>query len=210
MFELWLAALKSTPNSARYWQTSRLPDPQAQCAVVHPREFRACRAMKRLDEALLCFSKAKKGRFHNYLRALARGTVTQLHEEGRRLRVDSGCEAAAAGRLTQCRRLDYSHYHEQITDHDDWTKCMASLSIVLSFTGRSLSAEQVCRMVTVLIGSATQALPSQFVERSLDREVVFTIAAAPRSMIYWAEGGFTAYVVYTHNVSTVQSNYMCG
>ena len=155
------------------------------------------RTMARLDKALLCFSKAKKGRFHNYLRPCAQSTLSSVREDGHKPNVDSDCEAAAAGRLSQCRRLDHWYQHKQVSDYANCATWTGLYSIVLSFTGRSLSAEQVCRMMTVLIGCATSEISHELVERSLEREVVFTIPPAPLSMIYWAEGGFTAYGLCT-------------
>ena len=177
--------------------------------------MRVCRLLKifrafaRLDAALLCFAKAKKGRFHNYLRRAEQGQQhSQPEGVARAAAMDSACEAAADGRLSQCRRLDDSFIASSINDCDDTStgaqgaqrvECSShategSLCVVLSFTGRLLSAEQVCRTATVLIGCGSGALPCEFVARSLQREVVCFIPAAPRALLYWAGGGFTMYV----------------
>lgn len=138
--------------------------------------------MERLDQGLLAFSTAKKGRFHNYLRHPHSGTET-----------DSASEHAATGRLSQCRRSAESF----VVEHTGLIKgggsvSSGSLFVLLSFTGKLLTADQVCRMVTVLVGCGIGSLTPSFVARSLSRETVITIPAAQPHSLYWAEGGFTA------------------
>ena len=142
--------------------------------------MRTCRAIERLDAALLSFTSTKKGRFHNYLRHLHPGMAT-----------DSASEVAATGRLSQCRRLDESFTHEDSYLNDSSVSCR-SLFVLLSFTGKLLTAGQVCRMISVLVGCGNGLLTPTVVARSLLREAAFTIPAAPRNTLYWAEGGFTA------------------
>jgi hypothetical protein len=139
--------------------------------------------MERLDAALLSFSTATKGRFHNYLRHLHPGIME----------TDSASEFAATGRLSQCRRLDesFAHQHSRLDESGGSVTCR-SLFVLLSFTGKLLTADQVCRMIPVLVGCGNGLLTPTVVARSLLREAVFTIPAAPRHLLYWAEGGFTA------------------
>eukprot|EP01043_Picozoa_sp_COSAG02_P008510 COSAG02_NODE_274_length_26244_cov_36.943507_8_plen_138_part_00 len=137
--------------------------------------------MERLDQGLLAFSTAKKGRFHNYLR--------QQHP---RTEIDSASEIAATGRLSQCRRSPESFTLQHLVlNEDTGSVSSSSLFVLLSFTGKLLTADQVCRMATVLVGCGNGSLTPSFVARSLSREVVISIPAA-QPMLYWAEGGFTA------------------
>lgn len=142
----------------------------------------ACRAMDRLDQGLLAFSSAKKGRFHNYLRRQHPGTE-----------VDSASEIAATGRLSQCRRSPESFvFQHPVLNEGSGSASLGSMFVLLSFTGKFLTSEQICRMVTVLVGCGNGSLTPSFVATSLSREVVITIPPALPHMLYWAEAGFAA------------------
>ena len=94
-----------------------------------------------------------------------------------------------------CPRSTVRHTHSDVVSCGVWaySERWLVISVVLSFTGRHLTADQVCRIITILTACGSAALPDGFVARSLRREAVFFIPPAPHDMIYWSGGGFTTH-----------------